>query len=93
MHPVESTLYYSAAYVPCLWSGHPVLALGQGLYSSRKIPNFEILLMNPTVACIYDCAMGAWLGHDGFSWPGAGRHLLLVTVTEDIRRLLSYATP
>ena len=25
MHPVESTLYYTAAFIPCLWGGHPIL--------------------------------------------------------------------
>ena len=24
------------------------------------------------LACIIDCAVGAWLGHDGFQWPGSG---------------------
>lgn len=30
--------------------------------------------LHPAVAlgCIFDCAVGAWLGHDGFRWPGAG---------------------
>lgn len=50
MHPVESTLYYTAAFIPCLWGGHPILAL----------------------TAIIDCAIGAWLGHDGFQWPGSG---------------------
>ena len=27
MHPVESTLYYTAALIPCLWGGHPILGL------------------------------------------------------------------
>ena len=27
MHPVESTLYYSAAFIPCLWACHPTIAL------------------------------------------------------------------
>ena len=27
MHPVESTLYYTAAFIPCLWGGHPILGL------------------------------------------------------------------
>eukprot|EP01083_Nonionella_stella_P282214 960396_1 len=50
MHPVESTLYYSAALV-CIPIGcHPTIAVG----------------------CIIDCAVGAWLGHDGFQWPGSG---------------------
>mmetsp|Transcript_18737 Transcript_18737/g.41671 ORF Transcript_18737/g.41671 Transcript_18737/m.41671 type:complete len:264 (-) Transcript_18737:2367-3158(-) len=24
------------------------------------------------LGCIIDCAVGAWLGHDGFQWPGSG---------------------
>ena len=48
MHPVESTLYYSAALLGFFF--HPAI----------------------TVACIIDCAVGAWLGHDGFQWPGSG---------------------
>ena len=44
MHPVEATLYYSAALIPVSLGLHPVHAL----------------------AVIVDCAMGAWLGHDGF---------------------------
>ena len=27
MHPVEAFLYYTAAAIPCLWGGHPVLAV------------------------------------------------------------------
>ena len=29
---------------------------------------------HPSIAlgCIVDCAVGAWLGHDGFQWPGSG---------------------
>jgi len=50
MHPVEATLYYSAAFIPVALGLHPVHAL----------------------AVIIDCAMGAWLGHDGFQWPGSG---------------------
>jgi len=50
MHPVESTLYYSAALIPALLGLHPV----------------------HSVAVIVDCGMGAWLGHDGFQWPGSG---------------------
>ena len=32
------------------------------------------LKLHPAVplGCIFDCAVGAWLGHDGFHWPGAG---------------------
>merc|ERR1711936_1196283 len=50
MHPIEATLYYSAALIPVSLGVHPVHAL----------------------AVIVDCAMGAWLGHDGFMWPGSG---------------------
>lgn len=51
MHPVEATLYYTAAFVPALWGGcHPIIGL----------------------TAIIDCAMGAWLSHDGFQWPGSG---------------------
>jgi len=50
MHPVEATLYYTAALIPVSLGLHPVHAL----------------------AVIVDCAMGAWLGHDGFMWPGSG---------------------
>ena len=24
------------------------------------------------LGCVIDCAVGAWLGHDGFQWPGSG---------------------
>jgi len=29
---------------------------------------------HPTIflGCVMDCAVGAWLGHDGFQWPGSG---------------------
>jgi sterol desaturase/sphingolipid hydroxylase (fatty acid hydroxylase superfamily) len=50
MHPVESTLYYSAALLCLPFGAHPCIAL----------------------ACIIDCGVGAWLGHDGFQWPGSG---------------------
>merc|ERR1712146_80648 len=50
MHPVESTLYYSAAFIPVFFGAHPAIALG----------------------CLVDCAVGAWLGHDGFQFPGSG---------------------
>lgn len=50
MHPVESTLYWTAALIPVVFGGHPLLFLG----------------------CIVDCAVGAWLGHDGFQFPGSG---------------------
>ena len=27
MHPIESTLYYTAIFIPCLWSAHPIVTL------------------------------------------------------------------
>jgi len=57
MHPIEATLYYTAAFVPMLWGNcHPIFAL----------------------TAIVDCAVGAWLGHDGFQWPGAGDYYHLL---------------
>jgi len=50
MHPIEATLYYSAAFIFLPFGAHPCIALG----------------------CIIDCGVGAWLGHDGFQWPGSG---------------------
>ena len=33
-----------------------------------------MLRLHPAIplGCMIDCAVGAWLGHDGFRWPGAG---------------------
>jgi len=56
MHPIESTLYYSAAFIPVIFGLHPVFAL----------------------AIIVDCGVGAWLGHDGFQWPGNGDYFHLL---------------
>ena len=55
MHPVEATLYYSAALLvipfgALFGSLHPCIAVG----------------------CLVDLAMGAWIGHDGFLFPGGG---------------------
>lgn len=50
MHPVEATMYYSAALICVPFGCHPAIFLG----------------------CMIDCAVGAWLGHDGFQWPGSG---------------------
>eukprot|EP01006_Ploeotia_vitrea_P003359 TRINITY_DN112490_c0_g1_i1.p1 TRINITY_DN112490_c0_g1~~TRINITY_DN112490_c0_g1_i1.p1 ORF type:complete len:353 (-),score=27.71 TRINITY_DN112490_c0_g1_i1:143-1177(-) len=50
MHPVESTLYYSASLIAVAFGCHPAIVIG----------------------CIVDCGVGAWLGHDGFQWPGSG---------------------
>ena len=56
MHPVEGTLYYTAALIPVFLGLHPVF----------------------TVATIIDLALGAWLGHDGFQWPGSGDYFHLL---------------
>lgn len=56
MHPVESTLYYSACLMFVPLGCHPAIVLG----------------------CIVDCGIGAWLGHDGFQWPGSGDYFHLL---------------
>ena len=75
MHPVESTLYYSACLIAVGFGWHPSLALG----------------------CIVDCAVGAWLGHDGFQWPGMIVYVLYIflyfyhkNTFDRKRRLFSY---
>ena len=50
MHPVESSLYYSAALMLIPLGVHPALVVG----------------------AIVDLGMAAWIGHDGFVWPGGG---------------------
>ena len=66
MHPVEATLYYTAALIPVSLGLHPVHALGK-VFSA-----FFNIFIQCSLAVIVDCAMGAWLGHDGFMWPGSG---------------------
>ena len=41
-------------------------------YSAALIP--VVFKCHPAIAlgCIIDCAVGAWLGHDGFQFPGSG---------------------
>ena len=56
MHPIEATLYYTAALIPVAFGLHPVFAVG----------------------VIIDCAISAWLGHDGFQWPGSGDYFHLL---------------
>jgi sterol desaturase/sphingolipid hydroxylase (fatty acid hydroxylase superfamily) len=58
---------------PTAFSGtnmHPIEATGY--YSASLI--CLIGTCHPTIAlgCIIDCAVGAWLGHDGYQWPGSG---------------------
>jgi len=61
---------------PTAFSGtnmHPVEATGY--YSAALIP---VLWGNChpifSLTVIIDCAIGAWLSHDGFSWPGSGEY-------------------
>ena len=61
------------SYNPTAFSGtnmHPVEAR---LYYSAALIAIPFGV-HPTVwlGCIIDCAVGAWLGHDGFQWPGSG---------------------
>eukprot|EP00051_Salpingoeca_urceolata_P026491 m.477535 g.477535 ORF g.477535 m.477535 type:complete len:389 (-) comp20856_c0_seq1:247-1413(-) len=61
------------SYNPTAFSGtnmHPVEAL---LYYSASLIAIPFGC-HPAIAlgCIIDCGVGAWLGHDGFQWPGSG---------------------
>ena len=58
---------------PTAFSGtnmHPIEAVLY--YSAALIPCAFGAHPAIAVACIIDCAVGAWLGHDGFQWPGSG---------------------
>ena len=61
------------SYNPTAFSGtnmHPVESTAY--FSAALIPvcfGAHPLLF---LATIVDCAVGAWLGHDGFQWPGSG---------------------
>lgn len=62
------------SYNPTAFSGtnmHPIEATGY--YSAALIPalwgNCHPVF---ALTSIIDCAIGAWLGHDGFQWPGSG---------------------
>ena len=61
------------SYNPTAFSGtnmHPVESTAY--YSAALIA--APFGCHPCIAlgCIVDCAVGAWLGHDGFQWPGSG---------------------
>jgi len=61
------------SYNPTAFSGtsmHPVEATLY--YTAGCMP--ALFGFHPVLAlgCIADCAFGAWLGHDGFQWPGSG---------------------
>lgn len=61
------------SYNPTAFSGtnmHPVESF---LYFSAALICVPFRC-HPAIflGCIVDCAVGAWLGHDGFQWPGSG---------------------
>jgi len=61
------------SYNPTAFSGtsmHPVESTAY--YTAALIA--VVFGLHPVVflQCIVDCAVGAWLGHDGFQWPGSG---------------------
>lgn len=61
------------SYNPTAFSGtnmHPVESF---MYFSAALISVPFGC-NPAIflGCIIDCAVGAWLGHDGFQWPGSG---------------------
>eukprot|EP00759_Apiculatamorpha_spiralis_P003953 PhF_6_TR12244/c0_g1_i2/m.19387 len=61
------------SYNPTAFSGtsmHPVESTGY--YSAGVLPALAGLHPLCAIATIVDCAVGAWLGHDGFFSPGAG---------------------
>lgn len=61
------------SYNPSAFSGTSMHPLEATLYYSASMMAV-VAGAHPAVAlgCIVDCAVGAWLGHDGFMWPGSG---------------------
>ena len=64
---------------PTAFSGtsmHPVEAFCY--YSAAGVAVYGGRHCTVVLACVVDCAVGAWLGHDGFHFPGCGDefHLL-----------------
>lgn len=61
------------SYNPTAFSGtsmHPVESLLY--YSACFIPIPFGCHPSVVLGCLIDCAVGAWLGHDGFEFPGSG---------------------
>ena len=58
MHPVESTLYYTAAFIPCLWGGHPILGLKTDYNSSLNREHFNFSFDGNNRLC-YWCLVGS----------------------------------
>eukprot|EP00300_Choanocystis_sp_HF-7_P013008 c18119_g1_i3.p3 GENE.c18119_g1_i3~~c18119_g1_i3.p3 ORF type:complete len:100 (-),score=20.06 c18119_g1_i3:67-366(-) len=50
---------------------HPIEGF---LYYTAALMPVALFSCHPSVALAYlvDCGVGAWLGHDGFQWPGSG---------------------
>jgi len=93
MHPWKTTLVpdvgkflyrhvhslHHKSYNPTAFSGtsmHPIESTSY--YTAGLIPVMFGLHPIFALGCIIDCAMGAWLGHDGFQWPGSGDYFHLL---------------
>lgn len=61
------------SYNPTAFSGTSMHPVESTLYFSSCLLAVPFGV-HPTIVltCIADCALGAWLGHDGFKWPGSG---------------------
>jgi sterol desaturase/sphingolipid hydroxylase (fatty acid hydroxylase superfamily) len=73
------------SYNPTAFSGtnmHPVESTLYFCAGMLAIP----FGCHPTIvlACMIDCAVGAWLGHDGFQFPGSGDYFHQVRVADDV---------
>jgi len=61
-------------------SYNPTAFSGTSMHPIESFTYFTAALIcvpfgcHPTIflGCVMDCAVGAWLGHDGFQWPGSG---------------------
>eukprot|EP00929_Paragymnodinium_shiwhaense_P043920 TRINITY_DN22541_c0_g1_i1.p1 TRINITY_DN22541_c0_g1~~TRINITY_DN22541_c0_g1_i1.p1 ORF type:complete len:345 (-),score=41.20 TRINITY_DN22541_c0_g1_i1:753-1787(-) len=63
------------SYLPTAFSGTNMhIVEATGYYAMPSMFMAWLVGLHPTVAvgCIIDCGVGAWLGHDGFQWPGSG---------------------
>jgi len=62
------------SYNPTAFSGTSMHVVEATLYYSAGMLPVLFAGLHPVVALawIIDCAVGAWLGHDGFQWPGSG---------------------
>lgn len=67
------------SYNPTAFSGTNMHPFESTLYYSACLI-FVAFGCHPVIVlgCIVDCAVGAWLGHDGFQWPGSGDYFHLL---------------